>query len=366
MLSNDVCVPTEQPSVESAPLQPEEAKPVQEDSSPQQYVSEPPQQLEEVCADRENAVCEVAHSTQLQSAPPEHLENDMNHITAEEEAQERPIDNEVACAAPVENQFVDQEMSQTVCAPPVESVPTTGLDIDQQHVEEVCTKPVEAAPCESAPQTDVTNVVSEPFVNSEEGVAQAVVDEALQTAAGGCLDSVDGQHRVEADQPRDELLPPGLHWSPVSSPVPTNAVDIHELHLPINVGLVETPKGKVLCKYLDVNRSFYAGVDEREEAYDKGQILCVDDGAKDKIDLEWVHVSTPDIRRRNLIAGCKGADGKPMYVARGMIPTEGPWPFYELSSGWVSEDLDQAHLAFMGVDWKQRDFDVLAWKPRDQ
>lgn len=52
--------------------------------------------------------------------------------------------------------------------------------------------------------------------------------------------------------------------------------------------------------------------------------------------LEWVNIRTPDIRERNLVAGTLGLDGRPRYVARGLIPLDGPFPYYELSSGWVS------------------------------
>ncbi len=49
-----------------------------------------------------------------------------------------------------------------------------------------------------------------------------------------------------------------------------------------------------------------------------------------------MHVSNPELRNKNLVAASRGPDGSRRYVARGMIPLEGPWPYYELSSGWVS------------------------------
>ncbi|VUZ50532.1 unnamed protein product [Hymenolepis diminuta] len=166
----------------------------------------------------------------------------------------------------------------------------------------------------------------------------------------------------ETEIEQEGCLPRGFHWKLVSIPVPEGAIDIHELHLPIHVGLVGTCYGEIPCKYLENNRSFYAGIEGREEDFAYGKILCLDRRVWGKIECEWVHVSTPDIRSRNLVAGALDANGRPMYIARGMIPLTGPYPYYELSCGWVSENLEEASLAFGGVEWKQRDFDVLAWK----
>ncbi|VDO05481.1 unnamed protein product [Rodentolepis nana] len=166
----------------------------------------------------------------------------------------------------------------------------------------------------------------------------------------------------EPEIEQEGCLPRGFHWKLVSTPVPEGAIDIHELHLPIHVGLVETCHGEIPCKYVENNRSFYAGIEGREEDFAYGKILCLDRRVWNKIECEWVHISTPDIRSRNLVAGALDANGKPMYIARGMIPLTGPCPYYELSSGWVSENLEEANLAFGGVEWKQKDFDVLTWK----
>ncbi|KAL5109478.1 hypothetical protein TcWFU_009638 [Taenia crassiceps] len=204
----------------------------------------------------------------------------------------------------------------------------------------------------------------------EKGFAQESVhnmgEKSAQVNESGHPTNIEEEHKnvQNSSELQASVLPEGFHWETVSVQLPEGAIDIHELHLPMHVGLVETEKGEIPCKYLKTKGSFYAGIDGREEDFVNGKILCLDPKMGGSIEIEWIHVSTPDIRSRNLVAGARDANGKLLYIARGMIPLTGPYPYYELSSGWVSEDLEYAHLPYGGVEWEQRDFDVLAWKPK--
>ncbi|VDK42414.1 unnamed protein product, partial [Taenia asiatica] len=272
---------------------------------------------------------------------------------------------EPPCDAPPEEVTVKREEElQSESVPPTEGM--TGLAVGQestifQEAELLCA----AAP------TMMEQVEVQSFIDlSEKGVAQ----EFVQSTGGKPAQVNESGHPINSDEKHKDLqnslelqanvLPKGFHWATVSVPLPEGAIDIHELHLPMHVGLVETEKGKIPCKYLRTKGSFYAGIDGREEDFTNGKILCLDPTMAGSIEIEWVHVSTSDIRSRNLVAGARDASGKLLYIARGMIPLTGPYPYYELSSGWVSEDLEYAHLPYDGVEWEQRDFDVLAWKPK--
>uniref|UniRef100_A0A915F063 Uncharacterized protein n=1 Tax=Echinococcus canadensis TaxID=519352 RepID=A0A915F063_9CEST len=282
---------------------------------------------------------------------------------------------ESPCEAPPTEAFVEHEEVEESNLPQEhelqgENVPPTEkiveFVVDQESV-----IPQEAeSPCEAVPtvvERDEVQKFSEP---PEIGATQ----ESVENAEGKLSQIYKSEQPVASEEKHTEahnsselkvtVLPKGFHWVTTSVPLPEGAIDIHELHLPMHVGLVETGKGEIPCKYLETKRTFYAGIDGREQDFACGKILCLDPNMAGSIEIEWVHVSTSDIRSRNLVAGARDAGGKLLYIARGMIPLNGPYPYYELSSGWVSEDLEYAHLPYGGVEWEQHDFDVLTWKPR--
>ena len=113
------------------------------------------------------------------------------------------------------------------------------------------------------------------------------VEPTCCTDSSPCVEPLDNQISslqesglppMECHEPcecQDHIPPNGFQWITASSPLPDGAIDIRELHLPIYVGLVETSKGEIPCKYLDVTHSFYVGIDGREEAFSEGKILCL-------------------------------------------------------------------------------------------
>ncbi|CDS43269.1 expressed conserved protein [Echinococcus multilocularis] len=286
-----------------------------------------------------------------------------------------PQEAESPCEAPPTEAFVEhgevgesnlpqEHELQGENVPPTEEI--VEFVVDQESV-----IPQEAeSPCEVVPtvvERDEVQKFSEP---REIGATQ----ESVENAEGKSSQIYKPEQPVASEEEHTEahnsselkvtVLPKGFHWVTTSVPLPEGAIDIHELHLPMHVGLVETGKGEIPCKYLETKGTFYAGIDGREQDFACGKILCLDPNMAGSIEIEWVHVSTSDIRSRNLVAGARDAGGKLLYIARGMIPLNGPYPYYELSSGWASEDLEYAHLPYGGVEWEQHDFDVLTWKPR--
>nr|CDS23253.1 expressed conserved protein [Echinococcus granulosus] len=294
---------------------------------------------------------------------------------AESPCEAPPTEAESPCEAPPTEAFVEHEEVEESNLPQEhelqgENVPPTE-EIVEFVVDQESVIPQEAeSPCEAVPtvvERDEVQKFSEP---PEIGATQ----ESVENAEGKPSQIYKSEQPFASEEEHTEahnsselkvtVLPKGFHWVTTSVPLPEGAIDIHELHLPMHVGLVETGKGEIPCKYLEAKRTFYAGIDGREQDFACGKILCLDPNIAESIEIEWVHVSTSDIRSRNLVAGARDAGGKLLYIARGMIPLNGPYPYYELSSGWVSEDLEYAHLPYGGVEWEQHDFDVLTWKPR--
>ncbi|VDD77733.1 unnamed protein product [Mesocestoides corti] len=238
------------------------------------------------------------------------------------------------------------------------------VSCEEEHHEPPPPPPQPDAPC------DVGTAEEEHMAGEHEDRHEDTapcVDLTHESTASDLAAPSSGESRslpVDTSAPEVSPLPHGLHWKPVSSPLPKGAIDIHELHLPIYVALVDTANGPTPCKYLEKTRSFYAGTDGCEKVLSDGQILCMDEAFADQNEVEWVHVSSPDIRNKRLVAGTRSPDGNSLYIARGMVPLTGPFPYYELSCGWASDELEYANLVFGGVEWKQRDFDVLAWRPK--
>ncbi|KAH9284710.1 hypothetical protein ECG_02468 [Echinococcus granulosus] len=375
---------------------------VEESNLPQEHELQgenvpPTEEIVEFVVDQESVIPQEAESPC--EAPPteafvEHEEVEESNLPQEHELQGEnvppteeivefvvdqesviPQEAESPCEAPPTEPFVEHEEVEESNLPQEhelqgENVPPTE-EIVEFVVDQESVIPQEAeSPCEAVPtvvERDEVQKFSEP---PEIGATQ----ESVENAEGKPSQIYKSEQPFASEEEHTEahnsselkvtVLPKGFHWVTTSVPLPEGAIDIHELHLPMHVGLVETGKGEIPCKYLEAKRTFYAGIDGREQDFACGKILCLDPNIAESIEIEWVHVSTSDIRSRNLVAGARDAGGKLLYIARGMIPLNGPYPYYELSSGWVSEDLEYAHLPYGGVEWEQHDFDVLTWKPR--
>nr|CDS33751.1 expressed conserved protein [Hymenolepis microstoma] len=309
-----------------------------------------PQVTEELCESVPHPeITTESADTQKSSVFMEHIqehETDLHQETDQHTVEEKPHEEDYEHEQQIDSSFTEpsyaEEMQSQECHEENQlKYHEYENQIDSNNIEPELSYSEESRPQEHHEQQCESSVLEPEHVHVEEITLTKIEEPEIEQE--GCL-------------------PRGFHWKLVSTPLPEGAIDIHELHLPIHVGLVETCHGEIPCKYLENNRSFYAGIEGREEDFAYGKILCLDRTVWDKIECEWVHISTPDIRSRNLVAGALDANGKPMYIARGMIPLTGPCPYYELSSGWASENLEEASLAFGGVEWKQHDFDVLAWK----
>ncbi|EUB61448.1 hypothetical protein EGR_03738 [Echinococcus granulosus] len=133
-------------------------------------------------------------------------------------------------------------------------------------------------PCEAPPTTGLIKFSEPPEIGATQ--------ESVENAEGKPSQIYKSEQPFASEEEHTEahnsselkvtVLPKGFHWVTTSVPLPEGAIDIHELHLPMHVGLVETGKGEIPCKYLEAKRTFYAGIDGREQDFACGKILCLD------------------------------------------------------------------------------------------